>query len=459
MTGCATYTLNVPVIKLKVRLNFQEKLNIPLISDSFFLVPILGAFMFANHASYQNMIDLVNKFTPLDLMRAEEFKKQIVYMNPCIIYLYTVLEFYCTTYPSVRFNRRSNFATYTKLFTALIGVLYALACSAHLDLRFTPLLYKKTAKRFLMSVPDYMLINTIIINLVTFGFSLIPKRWYANFLTSINMACGIIALVYISHHLYDNLLLMVPVFILMGQFADLFDGRAAEKFGSTAHGELFDDVADFTSFALATGFLVFKVASIDLGLNAWVSASICVFYIFCIIFRLVRFVVNKRKAGLKTGVKYFEGMPSPGAAAVVIIVSCLFEMYLIQKRYTAEQLRYPYIAVVLFMAILADTKVKYAHPGRTFFKLSLKKGFAGKLMALYMAYFMICICKAIYEKNAEPALIVALAGMVFYLISPLFIYRLGLFEDTPKKEGSQTSDDEDIEFERMRNNAQDKKAE
>ena len=103
------------------------------------------------------------------------------------------------------------------------------------------------------------------------------------------------------------------------------------------------------------------------------------------------------------------------------------------------------------MAILADTKIKYAHPGRTFFKLSIKKSFAGKLMALYMAYFMICICKAVYEKNAEPALIVALAGMIFYLISPLFIYRLGLFEDKPRKEESQTSDDDDIVFERTKN--------
>lgn len=111
------------------------------------------------------------------------------------------------------------------------------------------------------------------------------------------------------------------------------------------------------------------------------------------------------------------------------------------------------------MAILADTKVKYAHPGRTFFKLSLKKGVAGKLMALYMAYFMICICKAVYEKNAEPALLVALGGMTFYLISPLFIYRLGLFEDTPKMEGSQTSDDDDMEFERTRGNIPPEKAE
>lgn len=111
------------------------------------------------------------------------------------------------------------------------------------------------------------------------------------------------------------------------------------------------------------------------------------------------------------------------------------------------------------MAVLADTKIKYAHPGRTFFKLSLKKGFAGKLMALYMAYFMICICKAVYEKNAEPALIVALAGMTFYLVSPLFIYRLGLFEDTPRKEGSQTSDDDEIEFEQTRESTKVGKAE
>ena len=59
----------------------------------------------------------------------------------------------------------------------------------------------------------------------------------------------------------------VPTFVLIGQFADLFDGRAADKWGSTPHGEIFDDVADFTSFGLATGLFVFKVMTVDLHFN------------------------------------------------------------------------------------------------------------------------------------------------------------------------------------------------
>jgi len=95
------------------------------------------------------------------------------------------------------------------------------------------------------------------------------------------------------------------MFIMAGQFADLFDGRAAERWGSTKHGELFDDIADFVSFSLATGFLIFRVSTNDLELPPVVGILYGVFYAGCIVYRLIRFVVNKRKEGLVTGVKYF----------------------------------------------------------------------------------------------------------------------------------------------------------
>ncbi len=75
-------------------------------------------------------------------------------------------------------------------------------------------------------------------------FLAIPNCWYANVLSIMNLCCGLtgIFLMY-NFRSADMLYLHEAVFclIFLGQFFDLFDGRAAEHWGSTPKGELFDD--------------------------------------------------------------------------------------------------------------------------------------------------------------------------------------------------------------------------
>ena len=82
------------------------------------------------------------------------------------------------------------------------------------------------------------------------AFKLIPNYWYANILSLMNLVCGLAGC-------WVILTGRPPVYALglvfLGQFLDLFDGRAAERWGSTPKGEVFDDVADGTSFGLTVG--------------------------------------------------------------------------------------------------------------------------------------------------------------------------------------------------------------
>jgi len=137
----------------------------------------------------------------------------------------------------------------------------------------------------------------ICLNLVGFLFNLIPKYYYANMLSLTNMGFGILSIIHVVKNYQKKVLICVPLFVLCGQFADLFDGRAAEHFGSTKNGEMFDDVADFTSFGLATGALIFKSLNVDMGFPMWLSGALATGYVVAIAYRLIRFVVNKRKAG------------------------------------------------------------------------------------------------------------------------------------------------------------------
>lgn len=115
----------------------------------------------------------------------------------------------------------------------------------------------------------------------------------------------------------------VLFFIIAGQFADLFDGRAARHFGGTKHGEMLDDIADFTSFGLATGLLIFRLLNIDAKFNIVLSFCLAMFYVVCVAYRLIRFISDKKKEGNQGGVCFFNGMPSPCGSAITLLVSVI----------------------------------------------------------------------------------------------------------------------------------------
>ena len=122
------------------------------------------------------------------------------------------------------------------------------------------------------------------------AFKLIPNYWYANILSLMNLLCGVVGC-------WVVLTGRPPAYALglvfLGQFLDLFDGRAAERWGSTPQGEVFDDVADGTSFGLTIGLVTATSFA-----HLWVGVAVGGLYLAAVAYRLVRFVVEKRKAGI-----------------------------------------------------------------------------------------------------------------------------------------------------------------
>jgi CDP-diacylglycerol--serine O-phosphatidyltransferase len=101
----------------------------------------------------------------------------------------------------------------------------------------------------------------------------------------------------------------------MGVFAamvlDGLDGRVARMTGTqSAFGEQMDSLADMVSFGAAPALIAYEWALRPLGRWGWIAAFV---YCACGALRLARFNVN-------TGVvdkRYFQGLPSPAAAALV----------------------------------------------------------------------------------------------------------------------------------------------
>lgn len=92
---------------------------------------------------------------------------------------------------------------------------------------------------------------------------------------------------------------------------DSLDGRVARMTNTqSAFGEQMDSLSDMVSFGAAPALIAYVWALHGLGRWGWIAAFV---YCACAALRLARFNVN-------TGVvdkRYFQGLPSPAAAALV----------------------------------------------------------------------------------------------------------------------------------------------
>ena len=226
-------------------------------------------------------------------------------------------------------------------------------------------------------------------------FKLVPNYWYANILSIMNLLCGLAGcwVVLAGHPLVYALGL-----VFLGQFLDLFDGRAAERWGSTPQGELFDDVADGTSFGLTTGLIA--AASFT---HLWIGIVLGGVYVGATVYRLVRFVVEKRKQGILGGVTTFSGMPSP-AAALLVGTTCV----LIANDATSG-------IIIAVTALLMISRVPYAHFGR-----SILPKIPKVVRVLTLGTFLFLLALGVHRDHYTVPLLIAFATAVGYMASPLF---------------------------------------
>ena len=127
--------------------------------------------------------------------------------------------------------------------------------------------------------------------------------------TAANMACGFSAvpLAFNDHSHWAAILMTVAIVM------DICDGAVARLVGATSpFGVQLDSLADLISFGLAPAILVYTWVLPEWPVVAWIAAY---FWLACAGFRLARFNFTIDPHADK---RYFIGMPSPGAAAVVI---------------------------------------------------------------------------------------------------------------------------------------------
>jgi CDP-diacylglycerol---serine O-phosphatidyltransferase len=99
--------------------------------------------------------------------------------------------------------------------------------------------------------------------------------------------------------------------IFCAMVLDSLDGRVARMTNTqSAFGEQMDSLSDMVSFGAAPALVSYEWALKSLGRWGWVAAFV---YCSCAALRLARFNVNTTVVDKR----YFQGLPSPAAAALV----------------------------------------------------------------------------------------------------------------------------------------------
>jgi CDP-diacylglycerol--serine O-phosphatidyltransferase len=226
------------------------------------------------------------------------------------------------------------------------------------------------------------------------------KRHIPNFVTILNLLCGVIGIWFVlEHNPYYGAFL-----IFLAAFFDFADGFLARQLGAYSNiGKSLDSLADMISFGVLPGFLVFRLQTISNGLGLgydWIpdlSSHEILFIIMPLIIpafsalRLAKFDNDTRQT------EEFRGLPTPANA--IFIAAWVYSYESLHKDLSWLYNPWVVFGVSTFLAILLITDIPM---------FSLKfKSFGFKENSLRYIFLGICILSLIAFKI--PGILIAIS--------------------------------------------------
>ena len=162
---------------------------------------------------------------------------------------------------------------------------------------------KKEFKLISKKNPKYLLPNALTIFGVCLGLSSIKFALDANYAFAV-IAIGFAAIL------------------------DTLDGRVARLIkGTSKIGKELDSLTDVISFGVAPSFIMYFCAINEIGKVGWLLVLI---YVVCCALRLARFNLTTIDESENWKINFFEGVPSPAAAGLVLLPLILSLSNLVQ---------------------------------------------------------------------------------------------------------------------------------
>jgi len=140
-----------------------------------------------------------------------------------------------------------------------------------------------------------------------------PKSLLPNALTIFGVCLGLSSIKFAIDLNYS----MAVIAIGFAAILDTLDGRVARLIkGTSKVGKELDSLTDVISFGVAPGFIMYFWALNEIGKFGWMFVLI---YSVCCALRLARFNLTVVEETQPWKINFFEGVPSPAAAGLVLL--------------------------------------------------------------------------------------------------------------------------------------------
>ena len=140
-----------------------------------------------------------------------------------------------------------------------------------------------------------------------------PKSLLPNALTILGVCLGLSSIKFAL----DSNYAMSIIAIGFATILDTLDGRVARLIkGTSKVGKELDSLTDVISFGVAPSFIMYFWALNEIGKFGWMFVLI---YTVCCALRLARFNLMEIEEGESWKIDFFEGVPSPAAAGLVLL--------------------------------------------------------------------------------------------------------------------------------------------
>ena len=172
------------------------------------------------------------------------------------------------------------------------------------------------------------------------GIYLLP-----NLFTTLNLFAGFYAIVQGMNHEYEK----AAVAIFVAMVLDSLDGRVARLTRTqSAFGAEYDSLTDMVSFGAAPALLMYEWALRDMGRIGWIAA-----FVYCAgaALRLARFNTQLSVADKR----WFTGLPSPAAAALVGGMIWVFNDYHVK----GGEVKWFAAAITIYAGVTMVSNVKF----------------------------------------------------------------------------------------------------
>ena len=147
-----------------------------------------------------------------------------------------------------------------------------------------------------------------------------PRVILPNTLTIIGVCIGLSSIKFAMDQNYG----LSVIAILISGILDTLDGRIARLIkGTSKVGKELDSLTDVVSFGVAPAFIMYFWTLNELGKLGWLIVLV---YVVCCALRLARFNIMTYDDELLWKQNFFEGVPSPGGAGLVMLPLVLYKL-------------------------------------------------------------------------------------------------------------------------------------